>query len=136
MPIIAVGIIARGVEAIIRRQWQSGVSADVIVIILAGLFLVTIVSYGIRALMCLPFGIPVRLCAPLLDFSVEAAPHGEWTILQLPPLQARGLRHGVTHEHPQVAVHVARWLLLIAKSQSTVFVAQNNRSASSPFSLE
>jgi hypothetical protein len=64
----------------------------------------------VRGLLTLPFGARLAQFAPLLDISAEAAPPGVWTILQLPPSKKSGLFHSSTHEAPEAASAVARWI--------------------------
>ncbi len=71
----------------------------------------SLASLGIRVVMALPFGLPISRVTALLDISAEASPVGTWTILQLSPLETRGLHHSSTHEDPDVAAAVADWLL-------------------------
>ncbi|MGA2687759.1 MAG: hypothetical protein ABSE85_06785 [Candidatus Korobacteraceae bacterium] len=71
-----------------------------------------LVSYFARLVVALPFGVSPGLFAPLLDISVESAPPGQSTFYQMPQGSRRlpGLFHSSTHDDPEVAGAIVKWL--------------------------
>lgn len=88
---------------------QSPAVGDAFVLFVGVLVALLLMSFALRALTAVPFGI-VTIATPLLDISAEAAPTGHCTILQLPTLHRGRMNHGVPHADVQVATIVAEWL--------------------------
>ena len=108
-PAIVLGIIVKTLTAWLGKWPTIGDS-----ILFWGILVAvcsTLMVYLARSLLALPFGFRVSKFTPLLDISAEAAPSGgESTILQLPPLEMRGLRHSSTHESREVAKRASAWM--------------------------